>query len=68
MDKTKQCRHCGVDFTPKKGSAGKYCSVECYNNDKRGRRIDKGNFTNFGVGPRVPLGSIKVGSWERKNL
>lgn len=68
MNKTKQCRHCYTDFTPKKGSAGKYCSVECSNNDKRGWKGDKGNFANLDVGPRMALISLNVGSWERVNL
>jgi len=68
MDETKRCRHCGVYFTPKKGSAGKYCSKECSNNAKRGWKIDEGNFVNLGVGPRRKLISLNTGSWESRNL
>lgn len=38
---TKVCQHCGIDFTPKHGSTGKYCSRSCAassNNKKHPKR------------------------------
>lgn len=34
----KICKGCGVEFPPKPGSAGAYCTVECYRNPDRATR------------------------------
>ena len=63
-----RCRQCGLPFDPHPGTQGMYCSVACTNAAKRGKVGKAGSFINLGLGPRVPLWSVKVGSWERVNL
>lgn len=61
-----RCRKCGLSFDPQPGSQGMYCSRDCTNAAKRGKVGNKANFADLGLRPRVPLWSIKEGSWERR--
>lgn len=63
------CLNCGKSFEPLKGSVGKYCTNLCANRHMRGNKDKMGKFEPIsGLGPRIPIKSLKIGSWERENL